>query len=57
MKPRVYYASIRQGGLEVAYVESSEEHEVRKAAAHYALMYGQDGPVSIRYGVLGGSKA
>jgi len=42
-----YKAKIKQNGIVVAQVESSNKEYVEKEIQHYALMYSQDGDVII----------
>ena len=37
-----------QDGVCVAYVESVDKEQAEKEINHYALIYGQDGPVEIK---------
>jgi len=39
--------SVRQGGITVA-SGSGPYEDIRREAAHYAAVYGQDGPVQVR---------
>ena len=41
-------AAIWQGGMVVARCYSEHESRVRLEASHYAMVYGQDGPVKVR---------
>jgi hypothetical protein len=45
-EPRWFFY-IYQDGLRVASGSSTDEADARREAAHYALMYGQDGPVKV----------
>ena len=40
-----YRGRVRQGGMIVATVEGRGRKFVEREIAHYALVYGQDGPV------------
>lgn len=40
--------SVWQDGMKVAEVSGADHERVRADAAHYALMYGQDGPLQIK---------
>ena len=46
---KTYSASVWQDGQKVAGVVGKNKSEVRAQAMHYALMYGQDGPVKVRF--------
>lgn len=43
-----YNASLFQNGLQVAGVSGPNKESVQREIAHYALLYGQDGPVEIK---------
>jgi hypothetical protein len=45
---RRHYRQLWQGGMLVATVEGPTRAFAEREIAHYALMYGQDGPVEIR---------
>lgn len=48
MKKQDYKAQLKQGGIIVASVEGSDKEAVEKEIQHYALMYSQDGEISIK---------
>lgn len=39
--------SIEQDGIVVASGEAANEEDAKREAAHYAMMYSQDGPVKV----------
>lgn len=46
-KDKVYKYKLIQNGLIMAVVESSEKEYAIREIKHYAMMYGEDGPVKI----------
>lgn len=42
-----YGYNLIQGGIVVAQVEASTDEVAKREINHYAMMYGQDGPVKI----------
>lgn len=48
MKPLRFTGSVWQNGVQVAAVDAPDEESLERELAHYAMMYGQDGPVEIR---------
>ena len=47
-KGRGYRSSVWQDGIEVAAVTGADHDRVRGEITHYAMVYAQDGPVTIR---------
>lgn len=47
-RAKVFKFQVWQYGVMVAYVESGNWKSAKKEADHYALIYGQDGPVEIK---------
>ena len=47
MARKRYEAELWQDGMCLAAVDCSTEEDMRREIAHYALVYGQDGPVKI----------
>lgn len=45
---RQYSAKLIQDGIEVAGVSGPDKEAVQREIVHYAMMYGQDGPVTIK---------
>ena len=48
MKLSRFWASLEQGGIMVAKVESTDKEQCEREINHYAMMYSQDGPFSIK---------
>lgn len=44
---------VKQGGMVVAQVESGHRWRAVREAAHYAMIYGQDGPVAVEEKIKG----
>ena len=47
MASKYYEFSIIQGGVQVAAGSCASKREAEREANHYALMYSQDGPVTV----------
>ena len=45
--------SVKQGGLVVASGDCPTEEDAKREAAHYAMMYSQDGPVEVKCAMYG----
>ena len=44
-----YRGEVWQDGIRVAMAEGADRSKVHAETAHYAMMYGQDGPVTANY--------
>jgi hypothetical protein len=44
-----FWFYVKQGGLTVAKGDCPTQAEAEREANHYAMMYSQDGPVTIKY--------
>jgi len=44
-----YWFYVKQGGITVAKGDAPTKAEAEREANHYAMMYGQDEPVTISY--------